>query len=100
MRYYNVYWSFAYIIIYCLFIIYILMSSFMIIFVDSYRRVSIQYGSPIQVITSQARNGSNPHEDHNHFKNWRSFLRWFFGWLPEDTLKKFGDPDEITGEKI
>jgi hypothetical protein len=39
MRFYNVIWSFAYIIVYCLFIIYILLSSFMIIFIDSYRQV-------------------------------------------------------------
>lgn len=47
MRFYNVIWSFSYIIIYCLFLIYILMSSFMIIFIDSYRRVVLQYGAPL-----------------------------------------------------
>ena len=45
LRYYSVVWSFLYVIVYCVFIIYILLSSFMIIFIDSFRRISIQEGS-------------------------------------------------------
>ena len=41
MKFYSLYWSFAYIITYCVIIVYILMSSFMMIFIDSFRRVNI-----------------------------------------------------------
>ena len=44
MRYYNVYWAFAFVLIYTIFIIYIMMSSFMTFFIDSYRRVTLQHG--------------------------------------------------------
>jgi hypothetical protein len=84
MRFYNMMWSFAYIIIYCLCIIYILMSSFMIIFIDSYRRVVLQYGSPMQTLEH------GPHYEYNHFKNWTMFFRWFFGWLPDTCVKRIG----------
>lgn len=47
MRYYNVYWSFGFVIIYTIFVIYILLSSFMTFFIDSYRRVTLQHGQPL-----------------------------------------------------
>ena len=59
------------------------MSSFMIIFIDSYRRVIIKEGSLHQKIDKA-----------NEFKNFSTFLRWFLGWLPEDCLKKIGGKSE------
>ena len=61
LKNYSMIWTFIYFIVYCVFIIYILMSSFMIIFIDSFRRVNIQYNSLSAVMTS------GPHHDHNIF---------------------------------
>jgi len=50
---------------------------------------------------------TGPHYDHNIFKDKTSFLRWFFGWLPEKWLKKIGpevvdedDEDEEMDEMM
>lgn len=91
MREVNMVWSFVYIIIYCLFVIYLLMSSFMLIFVDSYRRLVIQYGSLMQPV-------HGPHLKHSHFTNRTRFFRWFFGWLPETCVRRIGNDEDAVGE--
>ncbi|CDW84322.1 UNKNOWN [Stylonychia lemnae] len=80
---YSIIWSFLFIILYCIFIIYILLSSFMIIFIDSYRRIVIQEGSLTQDVVKQGET-----------RTFSGFLKWFFGWLPDECLKKIGKNDD------
>ena len=84
MRYYNVVWSFGFVIIYSIFVIYILLSSFMTFFIDSYRRVTLQHGQPLQ----ELNRWQGVHWKHDHFRSRYSFLRWFFGWLPDEFTKR------------
>ena len=48
MKYYEPSWGYTFLLFYVLSVICILMSSFMLFFIDSYRRVVIQKGSPLQ----------------------------------------------------
>lgn len=84
MRYYNVVWSFGFVIIYTIFVIYILLSSFMTFFIDSYRRVTLQHGQPLQ----ELNRWQGVHQKHDHFRSRYRFLRWFFGWLPDEFTKR------------
>jgi hypothetical protein len=45
LRSYSIIWSFIFMIVYCVFMVYILLSSFMIVFIDQYRRIIIQEGT-------------------------------------------------------
>ena len=67
-------WSFIFMITYMLVIVYLLASAFIMIFADSYRRATLQHGSPI----------------HNSFEplTLDAFLRWLLGWLPQRCLKR------------
>jgi hypothetical protein len=74
MQFYNLPWSLAFIIVYCLFVVYILMSTFMVFFIDSYRRVTLQYGLPY---------GTKIVDSQRYVQNKKDFLRWFFAWAPK-----------------
>lgn len=47
LRVYNMIWSFIYMIVYMLVIVYFLSSAFIMIFADSYRRATLHHGSSI-----------------------------------------------------
>lgn len=90
LNYYNFIWSFVFVLIYTVFLVYILMSSFMIVFIDSYRRMIIQEGS------HDSKSVRLHQQKDIEFKNFNSFLRWFLGWLPDSFLKKIGKGEDAT----
>lgn len=79
LRKYNFVWSYLYFVIYSIFIIYILISGFMIIYIDTYRRIIILNGAG----KDQQQEGSQ-----DHVSSVRGFLMWFFGWLPSKWAKR------------
>ena len=90
LNYYNFIWSFVFVLTYTIFLVYILQSSFMIVFIDSYRRMIIQEGS-------HDSDSIRLHQQKDvEFKNFNSFLRWFLGWLPDNILKKIAKSEEAT----
>jgi hypothetical protein len=60
----------------------------MVIYIDSLRRVIIQEGSV----------SDNAKVKKVDRKTLLLFVKWFFGWLPDDCLKKLGTDDDNTEE--
>ena len=82
MRYYESIWSFIFILFYSMCILCILMSSFMLFFIDSYRRVVLQKGSPIE---------KEPHQvpGSRYIRSWRQLGSWaMHGWVPQNVIKR------------
>ena len=90
MEHYNFIWSYIFISIFYLCVIYVLISAFMTIYVDSFRRVNILEGPP------EEEKGDT---DEN---KWHTFLKWFLEWLPSDHIRRLGkkpvDEDEDEDE--
>jgi hypothetical protein len=74
LQQYNFIWSFVFLVIFCIFIVYILLSSFMFIYIDSYRQVVLAEG---HYNTKEQKESTN----RKHI----TFLRWLLGWLPTST---------------
>ena len=87
LRSYSIIWSFIFMIVYCVFMVYILLSSFMIVFIDQYRRIIIQEGTLNSSVRAKRR-------EEIEISSFPTFLRWFLGWLPDEWLKKIAKNED------
>lgn len=86
---YNFIWAFLFLMVFCIFIIYILLSSFMFIYIDSYRQVTFSEGH-YNLKTNQVVN------TRRHI----TFLRWLLGWLPSSTMRRLPKDNDDEDDLI
>jgi len=77
-------WTFLFMVMVSMMLIYVIMSAFLFIFIDSFRIVVLQQGQYYQRI--QSENKKKP-------KRYIEFLQWFFAWMPEELRKKLPKDD-------